>query len=235
MSTTAIAEAQLAANRANAQLSTGPKTAEGKQVSSHNALRTGLTGRTVLLPAEDADRYEKHIEHYRKLWRPAGEHELNLVQALADTWWRLLRIPALEAALYARGRNQFADLDPNLIDLETWLAYEKQFRNLALQEHRLHRYAAKLTTELEEVQKKRNKQEAEDYEVAAIRYQEAQEKGEAYDPEEDGFEFSTADLESYLYACGAAFDAADRLPNRPVNRPVRTNAAPDTAASTSPR
>jgi hypothetical protein len=35
---------QIAANQANAQKSTGPTTAEGKQRSSLNALKTGLTG-----------------------------------------------------------------------------------------------------------------------------------------------------------------------------------------------
>ena len=36
-------------NRANAQRSTGPKTEEGKQRSSLNALRHGLTGQTIIL------------------------------------------------------------------------------------------------------------------------------------------------------------------------------------------
>ena len=40
-------------NRENAQHSTGPKTEAGKQKSSLNALRHGLTGQTVVMPAED--------------------------------------------------------------------------------------------------------------------------------------------------------------------------------------
>ena len=35
-------QAQIAANRANAQLSTGPRTEEGKAASSRNAYRHGL-------------------------------------------------------------------------------------------------------------------------------------------------------------------------------------------------
>src|SRR6185437_6194490 len=42
-----ISEAQLAANRANSQLSTGPTSEAGKAKSSLNAVKTGLTGRTV--------------------------------------------------------------------------------------------------------------------------------------------------------------------------------------------
>src|SRR6266567_4672177 len=56
-----ISASQLAANRANAQLSTGPKTAEGKTKASLNAVKTALTGRTVLLPTEHAAAYESHI------------------------------------------------------------------------------------------------------------------------------------------------------------------------------
>ena len=47
--------AQVAANQANAQLSTGPKTTEGKASSSRNALKTGLTGRTMILPKDQAE------------------------------------------------------------------------------------------------------------------------------------------------------------------------------------
>ena len=39
-----------AVNKANAQKSTGPRTAAGKQRSSLNALRHGLTGQTIVLP-----------------------------------------------------------------------------------------------------------------------------------------------------------------------------------------
>ncbi|MGA8598820.1 MAG: hypothetical protein WB676_29225 [Bryobacteraceae bacterium] len=49
--------AQIAANQANAQLSTGPTSETGKAKSSLNAVKTGLTGRTVLLPGDDAAIY----------------------------------------------------------------------------------------------------------------------------------------------------------------------------------
>jgi hypothetical protein len=42
-------------NRANAQLSTGPRTPAGKQRSSLNALRHGLTGQIVVMPTEDLE------------------------------------------------------------------------------------------------------------------------------------------------------------------------------------
>jgi len=58
--------AQLNANRADAQLSIGPTSETGKSISSKNALKTGLTGRTVLLPTEDAALYESHLASFRE-------------------------------------------------------------------------------------------------------------------------------------------------------------------------
>jgi hypothetical protein len=52
-----ISDARLNANRANSQFSTGPKTEEGKAKSSLNAVKTGLTGRTVFLPTDDIHAY----------------------------------------------------------------------------------------------------------------------------------------------------------------------------------
>ncbi len=47
-------EARIAANRLNAQKSTGPKTTKGKERSRANAVKHGLTGAGVALPVEDA-------------------------------------------------------------------------------------------------------------------------------------------------------------------------------------
>jgi hypothetical protein len=45
--------AQIAANRANAQKSTGPRTAEGKAASRLNALKHGLDAESLIIPGED--------------------------------------------------------------------------------------------------------------------------------------------------------------------------------------
>ena len=97
---------QLAANRANAQLSSGPTSSEGKAKVSHNALKTGLTGRTVLLPSEDVAVYQAHVERIFKQFSPLEDEEKRLAQSLADTLWRLERIPSLEAGIYAIGRQR---------------------------------------------------------------------------------------------------------------------------------
>jgi hypothetical protein len=160
-----VSEAKLAANRANAQLSSGPRTAAGKAVSSMNAVKTGLTGRTVLLPSDDAEAYRNLLAAYENEFKPVGLRECELVQSLADIQWRLQRIPGLEMAIYARGREEFAeqfeDFDPAArsarLDLETFIHYQKPLRNLQLQEGRLQRQREKDIAELRELQQERRK------------------------------------------------------------------------------
>src|SRR5690349_24213647 len=84
MTSGCISEAKLAANRANAQLSTGPKTGEGKVSVSLNAVKTALTGRTVLLPSDDAAEYERHIRAYEDELKPVGQRESDLVNDCAN-------------------------------------------------------------------------------------------------------------------------------------------------------
>jgi hypothetical protein len=122
---------------------------------------------SVLLSAEDAAEYQRHLAAFAEEFQPVGLRECELVQSIADTWWRLRRIPALESALFAKGRIEFANLfdehelaaRPHLIDAHTFITYEKQIRNLQLQEARLARRREKETAELRVLQQQRNENE----------------------------------------------------------------------------
>jgi hypothetical protein len=96
-----ISEAQLNANRANAQMSTGPTSPAGKEISSHNAVKTGLTGRTILLPTDDVAAYQSIVAMVNAKFAPVNDIEKHLTQTIADTEWRLLRIPVLESGFNA--------------------------------------------------------------------------------------------------------------------------------------
>jgi hypothetical protein len=161
---------RLAANRANAQKSTGPTTPEGKAVSSLNAVKSGLTGRTVLLSSDEVAAYEAHIARFQKELGPVGDQETHLVQALADTQWRLDRIPNLETGLFALGRLRYADLFADvsdeplrtmLLDAHILMTEGKHFKNLHLQESRLRRQYEKDLQELRKLQAERKQQEEE--------------------------------------------------------------------------
>jgi hypothetical protein len=197
--------AQIAANQKNAQLSTGPTSAEGKSKSSLNAVKTGLTGRTVLLPGDDAAAYETHVASFLTRYQPTGDEERNLVQSLADTEWRLLRIPALEYGIYAVGRLEFAELFPqedlevrkHLIEAKTFLAYQRQINNLSIQESRLRRQREKDTAALRQLQEDRKRKAKAKLDEAARQYIQAvhEERHHLWEPDENGFEFSLTEVE----------------------------------------
>jgi len=161
-----ISPAQLLANQANAQLSTGPRTSAGRAKSSLNALKSGLTGETILLPTDDAIEYERHLNNYVRDLSPEGEVETDRVILLAQTAWRLKRVPSLEASIYALGEIELADAFPDyednpelrasLVRAAVHLKYEKQIRNLHLQESRLQRRFDKALHELIDIQFKRS-------------------------------------------------------------------------------
>ena len=198
--------AQLAANLANAQASTGPKSEEGKKRSSLNALKTGLTGRTVLMPGDDAKAYQDHVCRFIDEFEPANAREEELVESLADTRWRLLRIPALEANIYALGQLEFAEkfsieagpVAAGLIQAHTFLTYQKQFNNLAIQEARLCRRFEKEIAELKQLQAERFDRERRELDEAARLYLAAKQENKPFDPAEFGFDFSTEEIEHHL-------------------------------------
>ena len=162
-----ISEAQLAANRANAQLSTGTTSEAGKKKVSLNALKTGLTSRQVLLPSEDGALYEAMVRDYQNHFLPVGPEEIALVQSIVDVRWRLDRYPGLESALLDIGRKLMLEIEPKLagnpapvFELQIRQHYEKKFRNLELQENRLVRRRERETKELRELQAIRKVAEA---------------------------------------------------------------------------
>ncbi|HEY6339886.1 MAG TPA: hypothetical protein VIY49_00210 [Bryobacteraceae bacterium] len=97
-SPTSIDRAEI--NRQNAAHSRGPVTSEGKRRVSLNALRHGLTGHTVVLPSEDLAAYQKHCGQFHTELKPQGLIESRCVQTIADTYWRLDRIRAMENNLF---------------------------------------------------------------------------------------------------------------------------------------
>ena len=200
--------ARIAANRANAQHSSGPKTAAGRAVSSLNALKAGLTGVTVLLPSDDAIAYQAHILSYEKLLKPVGPEESALVQSIADLRWRLNRIPALEYALLAIGQKELAATNEEfnrtgltpILEMEIRRAYSKDFRNLQLQEARLSRRREKEMAELRALQAERKNEVSEDLKSASRLYIGALTNQRPFDFESHGFEFSKAQFIAFLAA-----------------------------------
>ncbi len=80
-------EAQIAANRANSQLSTGPKSEEGKAASSQNNFRHGFTGVFAILPWEKKEDFDNLLGELRAEHQPATITETLLVEKMAQSYW----------------------------------------------------------------------------------------------------------------------------------------------------
>ncbi len=85
-------DAQIAANRRNAQKSTGPKTARGKAMVAGNALRHGLRAeKLVMFDETDADFVAFHAAQH-EAFAPADAVEAQLVQQIAICAWQLRQL-----------------------------------------------------------------------------------------------------------------------------------------------
>jgi hypothetical protein len=84
-------ETQVQANRLNAQKSTGPRTPEGKEKASQNALKHGLFAREAVIRGEDEDEFEMHREMLLDQLNPVGALEEILAARIVDLSWRLKR------------------------------------------------------------------------------------------------------------------------------------------------
>jgi len=155
-----VSAAKIAANQANALHSTGPKSDAGKRASSHNAVKTALTGQTILLPTDDVASYQNLGREFVARHQPVGFEEESLVQCLIDTEWRLLRIPSQESSILAVGRHLLADTVPDhLLEAEVYLKYERSLKNLHVHENRLRRYRATDLKSLQTLQTARQERE----------------------------------------------------------------------------
>ena len=179
-------------NRANAQHSTGPRTESGKQRSSLNAIRHGLTAQTVVLPSEDPAAYETHRRQFFAEYQPATATETQFVQELVDTSWRLNRIPLLEADLLARAANppnEQARINFDIVDAHRLIA------GINLQGARLSRQFQKTLDKLREIQEQRRHRERRDLEDAAALLELFKHKGRPWDPADHGFVFTREQVE----------------------------------------
>jgi hypothetical protein len=104
-----VSERRLAANRANAQKSTGPRTPEGKRRSALNATRHGILSQVLHLPEEEMAAYDEFTAPYVSSLCPVGQTETELARACADLQFRLHRLSAAEHNLFALGHEEHGD------------------------------------------------------------------------------------------------------------------------------
>jgi len=112
-------QAQIVANRLNAQKSTGPRTGEGKAVVAQNAVKHGLRTERAVIVAEDPGEFEFYRDEMLGELVPVGAMESMLAERVVSLSWRLRRAErvqneAFDALLAKDSANPLARLSQSL-------------------------------------------------------------------------------------------------------------------------
>ena len=201
-----LSDKQLAANRANAQLSTGPKSETGRRRSSLNARRHNLTGQVTAMPEEDRIAHDSFAEALIKSMAPEGALELQLAQRIATDSWRLNRATAIEDNIFALGfTDHSGDIDTEHPELHAALTAARTFTReaksielLTLYEQRINRSLQKNLALLQQLQATRKAERQAEMEQARKLLQLSEMKGLSYDPTKDGFVFSNDQIHAVI-------------------------------------
>ena len=175
-------EKQIAANRRNAQLSSGPRTQAGKNVSRMNALRHGLTQQIEVMTPEEKEAKDKFFDEIISSLAPEGAIESQFAHSVADGHWRLNRASSIENNIFTLARWLEDSSDASLKDSDqatrdsdqanspevdkalsaarVFIADSKRFQLLTTYEGRIHRNMTKNLQHLTELQAIRHAAEA---------------------------------------------------------------------------
>ncbi|MBV9304055.1 MAG: hypothetical protein JOY62_11495 [Acidobacteriaceae bacterium] len=109
--------AQISANQANAQLSTGPRTPEGKAASARNHFSHGLSGsQFTVLDWEHQHAFDELLQSLDLEHQPATPTEQILVRKLAQHYWLTQRAITLQNSCF---KPEIAPEDPKSSSLST--------------------------------------------------------------------------------------------------------------------
>ncbi|MBV8729598.1 MAG: hypothetical protein JO336_07295, partial [Acidobacteriia bacterium] len=167
-----------------------------------------ITSQAILLTEDDLPHYLAHCQKVVENWQPVGADEQDLVQTIADQQWRLHSIRIEEFNLYAQelAKAPVIANDP-VIDAAFTMArvfFEKHraFNTLSLYEQRIHKVVKDTRKELREVQAARVSRQEAQAEKEKAKMEEAikllnlhKTEGTPFDPQANGFVFSSAEIE----------------------------------------
>jgi len=119
--------AQIAANRENAKLSTGPTSEAGKAKSSRNNIQHNLTARGLIVLPTQAPAFNELEADLRDSLRPTSAIQEVFFARVLEASWNLHRCRLAEAELYLNSDNP--EVDPLLDD------------HIAIKLERIHKYA----------------------------------------------------------------------------------------------
>jgi hypothetical protein len=128
-------QAQIDANRINAQKSTGPRTPEGKANSRRNALKLGLSATALMISGEDPREMAEMARDYYLLCPPANAFQRFHLENIIYCEWMIRRCRRIEAELM----NHLMAKDRSVpFEVEAGCAFERDAAG-ANALHKLHR------------------------------------------------------------------------------------------------
>ncbi len=176
----------------------------------------GLTGQTIVLPTEDLAAYQRHSQAFLDEYQPKGANETQLVQSLLDTAWQVNRAAAIETNLFSLGITEMEDrVRANHPEAEIALAmalayreHNRAFANIGISRQRLSRQYERTLAQLRQIQAERRANEERQLDNAAkilkmhkhehLSSEPSPYNPAPYNPADDGFVFSTAEIETFL-------------------------------------
>jgi hypothetical protein len=141
-------EAQIAANRRNAESSTGPRTKEGKSRSSRNAVTFGIYSAAGFVLPEDNRLYHHFCDSFQKELSPKGAFEQTLAAEIVHAAWRLRRCAVVESNMVDPEMDSQLDPMADLIHAPTQQAVDRA-------RAQSHRNLQRATAELRRLQTER--------------------------------------------------------------------------------
>jgi hypothetical protein len=187
----------------------GPQTQAAKDKVRMNAFKHGFTGQTLIMGEDEAPEYAAFRDEMLQDLAPVGAQEKFLANSITDEAWRLGQIrahcqnlTAIGAFEGAGGRLIDPACDPRIsAAVDRAIAVRSAAKELALLSlymQRTQRSYERCKRELKEMQEERKAKRAHDLEQARMLYQLAETEGQDYDPQQDGFVFSSPELKAEM-------------------------------------
>ena len=161
-------------------------------------MKHGLTGRTVLLPREKKQDYDAFSQEIFKELKPASPMEREKVQLIVDQQWRLRRAAAIENALMGMTDPE----GPEEIEIDTGVV--RELGNLQIYVQRIQRVLKDAQKQLQDLKVAREFREHREMGSALALYALRKTQGVAWDPREDGFDFSFEEFQAHMKREGIA-------------------------------
>jgi hypothetical protein len=135
--------------RENGAKAAGTKTPEGIQKSAMNAVRHGLTGKTLVLCNESQAQFDALTDRYIQKFQPQDEVDMELIEDLVAARWRLQRVRLMQAAALDLEMDRQADeVEASFVNIDEPTRVTLAFTKLANTEKSLelfHRYETAYT------------------------------------------------------------------------------------------